>query len=140
MSHTKKTMSKKEVLSAIVGLAFVNDAHLLNEDRVLAQMVDASEWQRVRDAALLVDALLSGFDYLASPEFEKKVNGKPPSVRAMMQRMASEPVRVRESRARLEKALTAILESDEAFQLIPESKHGDLARLLQLIKGMSVPG
>lgn len=139
MRNTNGPMAKKYVLRVIVGLSFVDDAHILNEDRVLSEMVPASDWRGVREVAALVDALRRNFDYLASPEFENKVSGKSPSVRAMMQRMDSEPVRVRDRNERVEKALSALLENDEAFHLFPKSKHGDLGRIVQLVRGMSLP-
>lgn len=139
MHDSGKQMGKRQILMMIVGSVAVGDAEIFDDVPVLEGTAPPADWPVVREVVALVKELLSGYEYGASPEFDRSAQGKSPSVRAMLASMANDPDRQRKHQRRFEEALYKALDSDEAFQLAPVSKQDVLKRLIERMKTLSVP-
>jgi hypothetical protein len=123
-------LSKPDLLTMLVGLSSMNDTASVDEGRCLTSEVCTKEDRAaVREVAHSLDQLLKGFSYTASPEFARAVGGKSAAVLAMQRRLAEEPLRRAEHRARLIGALAGLLSKDEAYDLLPEARHQILDRI-----------
>jgi hypothetical protein len=127
-------LSKAGLLQLLVDLAAVNDAQLVDEDRILTSDICAAEDRAlVREAAYAIRALLAEFSYLASPKFERLVAGKSPAVVAMQRKLASDPVRRKHNLELFETAMQQLLVSERAYELAAVSQPPVLDRLKAIL-------
>jgi hypothetical protein len=139
MTRTRKQLNKHELMMLLVDMVVVGDAESIGDVPVLKSVAPSADWAALQEAVALIKELFQGYDYAASPEFDRSAQGKSSSVRMMLASMANDPDRRRAHKKRFQESLYTALDRDDVYQLIPESKHEVLKRIVQLMKGLSVP-
>jgi hypothetical protein len=138
--RTLLMLSKHEVLQLLVALARMNDAAVMSRDEGLSNEVCSStDRSIVRELRAYILPLRQSFDYTRSPEFRSSVAGKSAAFQGMQQKLAGDPVKRQSQVERFDKALERVLDSDEAFQLLPEEQHGVLLRVRALARTLGNP-
>jgi hypothetical protein len=127
---------RKSVLRVLVGLWQVNDLDLVSDKSVLSAAFPKSDPQIVLAMAKIIEQIFSGFDYRQSPEFLAKVVGKSEQFRAVLEKRYQ--LKGEEISQRLGESLVEILESDNAFLMMPHGYHHLLKELKDLV--LSLPG
>lgn len=138
MTHTSEVgmLSAGDVLKMLVGLKEVGDLDIVSSDAVLSSTCRNEDRPTVLAMAAIVEQLLDVFDYEESPEFQSKINGKSDDVQAMHRKLLS-PDRRKKLLTRFGKALTELLVSEEAFDLVPSENHDRLSELRALASRIS---
>jgi hypothetical protein len=127
-------LSKSRLLGLLVDRAMVNDTALLPDDRNLTPEVCASADRAVvREAAYLIEELLSGFSYAQSAAFASLIAGKSAAVVAMQKKLAADPVRQKQDHERFSVALQALLVSDQAYEFVAPGQAAALDRLRAIL-------
>jgi hypothetical protein len=113
------SFSKHELLNMVVYLVAVGDPELIDNRRCFPCMKgDHPTWQHLRDVFV---RLLVDYDYSKSPEFQDTLVGKSPAYVRVATRLAREKSKKR--RHELSELLCNLLDTDDAFDLIPVSLH-----------------
>lgn len=120
-----------DILKMLVGLKQVDDLDVVSSEAVLSSVCSLKNRTSVLKMASIVDQLLDVFDYELSPEFATKLNGKSAEVQAMHRKLLS-PDRRKHVLERFGRALTELLDSREAYDLVPADNHGALDELRTL--------
>ncbi len=129
-------LTRAEILKMLVGLKEVNDIDLLMDDDILNASCIESDKPTVRAMATIIDQIYNDFDYESSPEFLQKIEGKSEQVQAMHRRLLNEE-KLKQAGKRLGESLTAILDSEDAFNLVTVAHHDRLEALKELAKSLS---
>ena len=130
-------LNRSDLLRAIIGLKEANDLDLVGFAVVLDEITAEKDKLTVLEMASIVEAIYQGFNYEVSPEFVTKIAGKSESARAMHRKLLDSHKRS-EAKERLGKALTTILESDAAFQLVAPENHHLVDNLRSLVESIEV--
>jgi hypothetical protein len=132
--------TKAQLLGYVVWLSSVNDAELLEGDRILSgELCSRGDRPTVREAGRLVDSVLKSFVYIRSPEFAAELAGKSEEFARMRAKLTDAPAKRPEQRRRAERALAALLVSDEAYDLFPAVDHPQLDTIRELFQGLKNP-
>jgi hypothetical protein len=124
-------LSRSQVLNMLVGLKEVGDLELVDQDVILSKATAPSAFPLVRSMAAIIRQLFDAFDYEQSPEFENKSVNKSPEVQQMLRRLLT-PENRKAARLRLAEALSSVLDSNAAFDLVSLDKHALLLELRML--------
>ena len=118
----------------------MNDADLASRDEGLPNEVCLpADRSIVRELRAYILPLRQSFEYTRSPEFRSSVAGKSAALQGMQEKLARDPVRRQGQVERFDKALESVLNSDEAFELLPEEQHGVLLRVRALAQSLGNP-
>src|SRR5262245_28033216 len=117
-----------DVLKVLVGLYEVNDLKLIEDPLVAKAVCDPQLLPLARKMASGIEAIFASFQYEDSPEFSAAMEGKSAKYREMSIRLLT-PEKRRSLKGRLGFAIAEILESDEAYRLIPTESHCRLDEL-----------
>jgi len=128
-------LSPAEVLKMLVGLKEVNDLDVINDDAVLAASCTESDKATVRSMAAIIEEVYDSFDYEASPEFLAKLEGKSEQVQTMHRKLLDQTKR-RDAVRRLGEAITQLLSSNDAFNLVNIEQHHRLIALKELAESI----
>jgi hypothetical protein len=132
-------LSKQKLAVVLVGLKEMNSRHAIHEPGFLTDNTCIEgDVPLVKRMAAIIDELFDTFDYARSPEFLRLVEGKSAKVRAMRLKMIT-PQRRTEMRKRLGAALSKVLESDEALELVEPARHERIKELRNLLLEVSNP-
>lgn len=116
----------------------VNDEHLLFDDKILTDEVCApNDRQKIREITELLKSIRKSFNYIRSPEFEDDVSNRSDSYREIKRKLVSDPVKNRRYINRLDESLENLLNSPDAFQLIPLDQHEKLKKVIALLLDLS---
>ena len=85
----------------------------------------------------LIEGLRKTFHYPDAPEFLESTQGKSEAFKEMRVRLASDPVKRADSMKRLDVALEELLTSTDAYTLVPQRKHPELAELESIARALS---
>lgn len=117
-------LTKREVLSLVVGLIATQDAELLATDTVLSsQVCHERDRHCIRELALLVSTIVSSWTYESSPEFASRIDGKSKAYGDYVAKSLSHGENRRHLLERLFGSLTKLLDDDSAFTLVPTDYH-----------------
>lgn len=112
----------------------LNDAEILLGRAVLTMLGPESEWPRIEEATERLRRVWSEFDYLQSSEVAEKVAGKSAAAETMIKKFANDPVRSREMRSRLERALGLGADSAELRLLLAAPAHESAVLAFSLLR------
>ena len=133
-------LTKSEVLKLLVAYARMRDQQLVENDQILSAEVCLPEDRpRLGRIMALLVSLRDSFSYTESPEFLESIAGKSEALRQMNEKLASGPVKRREAEDRFDRALRALLLSDEVFRLTPAVAHATLREIAELASSLSNP-
>jgi hypothetical protein len=133
-------LSKKEVLRLVTALARMNDSGVISNDKGLPDEICApADRKTVREIRALVVPLRQDLEYSESPEFRQAVGGKSPAFAEMQKRLSADPARRKAYADRIDKALEEVLDNDDAFRLLPESRHAALLMIRQHVASLRNP-
>ena len=132
--------SKSGVIHFVMGMIETGDADLLEQNSILSlQICNSEDRPTVREIARLLKSLHDDFDYTKSPEFLTAIAGKSDAYQAMKMRLVSQPAHETENQVHFNLALHNLLASREAFELVPENRHADLTKVIELAESLSNP-
>jgi hypothetical protein len=133
-------LTKREVLQLFVALARMNDADVVSRDEGLPNEVcSPTDRPIVREIRAHILPLRQSFEYTRSPEFRSSVAGKSAAFQGMQEKLARDPIKRQSQGERFDKALENVLNSDEAFELLPEEQHGVVLRIRALTQRLGNP-
>ncbi len=133
-------LTKQELVQLLVGWSRTNDVHLSDDDGCLTiEVCRPADRETLRSAVRIIHALRQGFSYLESPVFQRSVAGRSVSFSQMKRRLEDDPTRRAIHASALDGALTVILTSREAYDLVPNGRHVELDTLVKLLRSMSNP-
>jgi hypothetical protein len=117
-------LTKREVLSLVVGLIATQDAELLATDTVLSsQVCHERDRHCIRELGFLVSTIVSSWTYESSPEFASKTDGKSKAYGDYLAKSLSHGENRRHLLERLFGSLTKLLDDDSAFTLVQTDHH-----------------
>jgi hypothetical protein len=133
-------LTKRELASLLVGWSRTNDMHLADDDGCLTDEVcHPADRGAVRRAARIVHLLRQRFSYLEAPMFQRSLAGKGASFRQMKRRLEDDPKRRAVHACAFDGALSSVLTSGEAYDLVPNGRHVELDTLVELLRGLGNP-
>lgn len=120
-------LTKREVLSLVVGLIATQDAELLGSDAVLSsQVCHEHDRECIREFGLLVSTIVSSWTYELSPEFTSKTVGTSEAYGDYLAKSLSRGDNRRHLFERLFGSLTKLLDDDSVFSLVQTDYHKQL--------------
>ncbi len=128
-------LTRNEILKMIVGLKEVNDLDLLKDDTLLNVSRFDLDKKTVRAMSIIIDKIFNEFDYEHSPEFIQKIAGKSEQVQCMHRKLLDQE-KLKQVQKRLGESITSILDSDDAFSLVPAVYHQHLEDLKKLAQSL----
>lgn len=127
-------LTTPESFRLVVSLAAVHDGEIF--EQVAAQHPDeipASHRLAFREIAMELQHLINDCEFIDSPAFLSSIQGKSKQVAEMMQRIACDPVHLKEHQRRFVEALYQLPENHSAFNLVAERHHEVLHKALAAI-------
>jgi hypothetical protein len=133
-------LTKQELLKMLIFFIRVSDEHMVWQDKTLTnELCVPDDRQTIGEITGLLKSVTNSFRYIDSPEFKNEVANKSAAYRSAKSKFAAEPVKKQRDRERLEKALENLLDSQEAFQLLPVNQHQTLKEIKALVFTLSNP-
>ena len=131
-------MTKRQLVGVIVSLNRDSFLEALREPSVLREMCAPEDVTRVLRMSEIAGELLDTFDFSKSPEFLRSLEGKSDEFCSMKRRLIT-PVRRAETLNRLDVALANVLDSDDALDLVEETRHWRIMELRAVLLEVSNP-
>lgn len=128
-----------DIYRLILGLVQTNDLDAISE--IVQAHSDDCPKDRLatyQEIGILLDRLISTYDYTVSPRFQKVLNGKSPAFVAMARKVESEPVKRRLHKERFCTLLQDLPNSDDIFDFASLEDRQTLLHLRKSIRSLTV--
>lgn len=125
-------LTRMQLLKMLVGLKKANDIDRVGDDDVVRVSCNDADREAVRAMTAIINQIYCHFDYANSPEFLERLEGKSEQVQSMHRKLLTAEKRAN-SIHRLGDAIISILDSDDAYRLIPADDHHLLIELKSVV-------